>query len=117
MITRALRRKNSEFRIGFLLRALALLSFDIPYLVQAKQQYQHKYAQLYPHAHDFTFLKAYKSPRVFIPCDRCGSGPRPSIPRTRTRHERQTNTENGAKRAKKIDPQVDFFCNRGCFTE
>ena len=108
MIARAVRRKNSGFRIGFLLRALALLSLDIPYLVQAKKQYKHKYAQLYPHAHDFTFLKAYKSSRVFIPSDRCRSGPRPSIPRTRTKHERQTGAENAAKRAKKIDPQVDF---------
>ena len=109
MIARAVRRKNSGFRIGFLLRALALLSLDIPYLVQAKQQYQHKYAQLYPHAHDFTFLKAYKLPRVFIPCDHCRTGPRrPTLP-TRTRRERQTDSANAAKRAKKIDPQVDFF--------
>ncbi len=91
-----------------MLRALALLPFYIPYLVHAEKQHQHKQAQLYPHAHDFTFLKAYKSSRVFIPSDRCRSGPRPSIPRTRTKHERQTGAENAAKRAKKIDPQVDF---------
>ena len=92
-----------------MLRTLALLSPYIPYLVQTKKQHQHKNPQLDPHAHDFTFLKAYKSPRVFIPSDHCKSGPRPSIPRTRTRHERQTVSENAAKRAKKIDPKVDFL--------
>jgi hypothetical protein len=77
--------------------------------VQAKQQYQYKYAQLYPHAHDFTFLKAYKSPRFFIPCDHGRTGPRRRTLPTRTRRERKTDSSHAAKRAKKIDPKVDSF--------
>ena len=109
MITRALRRANSGFRIGFLLRALALLSLYIPYLVQAEQEYQYKYAQLYPHAHDVTFLKAYSFACVFIPRDDCRTRPLPSIPRSRPSYGRRADSEIAAKRAKKIDPKVDFF--------
>ena len=109
MITRALRRANSGFRIGFLLRALALLSLYIPYLVHAEQEYQYKYAQLYPHAHDVTFLKAYSFACVFIPRDDCRSRPRPSTPRSRPSYGRRTDSEIAAKRAKKNRPAGRFF--------
>jgi hypothetical protein len=109
MTTRDSRCKNSGFRIGFLLRALALLSSHIPYLVHAENQYQQKYAQLDPHAHDVTFLKAYSFACVFIPRDDCRTRPLPSIPRSRPSYGRRADSEIAAKRAKKIDPKVDFF--------
>lgn len=92
-----------------MLRALALLSLYIPYLVQSKKQHQRKYAQLDPHAHDFTFLKAYKTPGFFVRSGRCKSTPWRLTLHSRPRFERQTDLKMLQKEQKKIDPKVDFF--------
>lgn len=92
-----------------MLRALALLSLYIPYLVQAKQQYQHKYAQLYPHAHDSTFLKAYKSPRVFIPCDYCRTCPRRPDPTDAGKARAPNRFRKCCKKSKKKSTRRSIF--------
>jgi hypothetical protein len=109
-------RKKSGLRIGFLLRALALLSFHIPYLVHAEKQYQHKYTQLYPHAHRFTFLKTYSTTGFF-------QAVRPlqmqvsSIDSARLNQTQATNQfPKCCKKSKKNRPAGRFFCNRSCGT-
>jgi hypothetical protein len=77
--------------------------------VQAKQQYKHKYAQLYPHAHDFTFLKAYKTPGFFVRSGRCKSTPWRLTLHSRPRFERQTDLKMLQKEQKKSTRRSNFL--------
>ena len=86
-----------------------LLPFYIPYLVHAEKQYQHKYAQLYPQAHDLTSLQTCKTTGVFYSARR----PKMRLASDHPAHLKQSRATSKSgkccKKSKKNRPAGRFF--------